>query len=76
MMRPKAEKNSYIQDGKLDMELVLKKFVQHFTDIYGDNDEKFLETCGRKLFLLYLKPIINGTGNYYVEGTDQGCKAN
>ena len=22
---------------------------------------------GRELFLLYLKPIINGTGNYYIE---------
>lgn len=26
-----------------------------------------MEENGRKLFLLYLKPIINGTGNYYVE---------
>lgn len=69
-----GEKNSYIQDGKLDMELVLKKFVQHFTDIYGDNDEKFLETCGRKLFLLYLKPIINGTGNYYVEAQTRDAR--
>lgn len=26
-----------------------------------------MEENGRKLFLLYLKPIINGTGNYYIE---------
>lgn len=26
-----------------------------------------MENEGRKLFLLYLKPIINGTGNYYIE---------
>ena len=31
------------------------------------NDQKFIEENGRKLFLLYLKPIINGTGNYYIE---------
>ena len=27
----------------------------------------FVEENGRRLFLLYLKPIINGTGNYYIE---------
>lgn len=49
------------------MRRVLEKFVLHFSDIYGDNDEKFIEEYGRKFFLLYLKPIINGTGNYYIE---------
>lgn len=28
---------------------------------------EFVEKYGRKFFLLYLKPIINGTGNYYIE---------
>ena len=41
--------------------------MKHCTDIYGENDEKFLEDQGRKLFLLYLRSIINGTGNYYIE---------
>ncbi len=27
----------------------------------------FVESMGRKLFLLYLRPIINGVGNYYIE---------
>ncbi|MCM1145606.1 MAG: AAA-like domain-containing protein, partial [Lachnoclostridium sp.] len=61
------DKNQFIKENRLDMELVLKKFVEYFTDIYGDNDEKFVEKYGRKFFLLYLKPIINGTGNYYLE---------
>ncbi|MCR2049418.1 hypothetical protein NSB25_19340 [Acetatifactor muris] len=26
-----------------------------------------IEIAGRRLFLLYLRPIINGVGNYYVE---------
>jgi len=26
---------------------------------------------GRRYFLLYLRPIINGTGNYYVEVRDR-----
>ena len=61
------EKNQFIRSGRLDMELVLKKFMVHFHDIYGENTEKFVEESGRRMFLLYLKPIINGTGNYYIE---------
>lgn len=61
------ERNQYIIDGMLQMRLVMEKFYQHFTEIYGDSDQKFIEKQGRKIFLLYLKPIINGTGNYYIE---------
>lgn len=60
-------KNQFVENGFLNMDMVLQKFVEHFTDIYKDSDEKFLEENGRRLFLLYLKPIINGTGNYYIE---------
>ena len=49
------------------MNLVLCKFVKHFNELYGDKDERFLEEEGRRYFLLYLRPIINGTGNYYIE---------
>lgn len=62
-----SDKNRFVRDGKLDMDLVLAKFVEYFHEIYGDNDERFIEKYGRKFFLLYLKPIINGTGNYYLE---------
>ena len=41
--------------------------MTHFDDLYGDCSDKFKEEDGRKYFLLYLRPIINGTGNYYVE---------
>ena len=61
------DKNRFISNGKLNMELVLKKFVEHFNDIFREYDERFLEEAGRKYFLLYLRPIINGTGNYYIE---------
>ncbi|RRK30381.1 ATP-binding protein [Schaedlerella arabinosiphila] len=61
------EKNQFIADGRLDMELVLRKFVSYYQDIFGELQEKFLEDNGRCLFLLYIKPIINGTGNYYIE---------
>ncbi len=63
----KQDKSQFIVEGKLDMENVLQKFAEHFSDIYGENDTKFIEEYGRKFFLLYLRPIINGTGNYYIE---------
>ncbi len=49
------------------MKLVLEKFVEYFDEIYNRKDAGFVEKYGRKFFLLYLKPIINGTGNYYIE---------
>lgn len=49
------------------MRLVLEKFVEHYSSLYADSGERFVEESGRKLFLLYLQPIINGTGNYYIE---------
>lgn len=41
--------------------------MTHFDNVYGDRKEQFIEEDGRHYFLLYLKPILNGTGNYYVE---------
>lgn len=61
------DRSQFIIDGHLDMKRILEKFVVHFNDLYGDSNEKFMEDEGRKYFLLYLKPIINGTGNYYIE---------
>ena len=48
------------------MDFILAKFVDYFTEICCEKDEEFLEKYGRKMFLLYLKPIINGVGNYYI----------
>ncbi len=61
------DKNQFIENGYLNMRLILEKFVLHFHDLYGDSGETFLEEEGRKYFLLYLRPIINGVGNYYIE---------
>ena len=58
----------------LDMDLVLKKFVEYFHEIYGEKDIRFIENYGRKFFLLYLKPIINGTGNYYIEAQTRDAR--
>lgn len=66
--------NKFTTGGRLNMALVLEKFVAYFTDIYSDSDEKFLEAQGRKLFLLYLKPIINGVGNFYMEAQTRDAR--
>ena len=61
------DKNSFIRSGHLDMEHILERFAFHFNDIYGKESQKFSENEGRRLFLLFVKPIINGVGNYYIE---------
>lgn len=61
------DKHNFINNGMLDMRHVLERFAVHYNEIYSDKDIKFLEEMGRKLFLLYLRPIINGIGHYYVE---------
>lgn len=60
-------KNQFIRNGKLHIDLLLQKFVTHFDDVYGDRKEQFIEEDGQRYFLLYLKPSLNGSGNYYVE---------
>ncbi len=66
-MISERNKPEFIAGGRLNMELVLEKFTEYFEDIYGKETERFIEDDGRKLFLMYLRPIINGTGNYYIE---------
>lgn len=68
------DKNQFIIGGSLNMRLILEKFVAHFTELYSDSDETFLEEEGRKYFLLYLRPIINGVGNYYIEARTRGMR--
>jgi len=61
------DKNQSIVNGMLNMKHIIERFVVHYNDIYGSKGDTFKEEDGRKLFLLYLKPIINGVGNYYIE---------
>lgn len=60
-------KSQFIHNGRLDMDVVMKKFVEYFDSIYGDRIQEFDEEEGRRRFLLYIRPIINGRGNYYIE---------
>jgi hypothetical protein len=56
-----------IKNGKFDMELCMRKFAEHYTEIYNEHDIEFLERHGRLLFLSYLRPLINGGGFYHME---------
>ena len=58
---------NYVRNGRLDMELVLTRFADLMHEEYRESTVPFLEREGRLLFLTFLKPIINGTGFYYVE---------
>ncbi|MCC8081233.1 MAG: ATP-binding protein [Lachnospiraceae bacterium] len=61
------DKYQFVKSDGLDMDLILERFVTSFDDLYGDRPQSFLEEDGRRYFLLYLRPIINGMGNYYIE---------
>lgn len=61
------ERSQFIADGHLNVRRILEKFVECFDELYGDQEESFLEDAGRRYFMLFLKPIINGTGHSYVE---------
>lgn len=58
----------FARDGYLDMGMVVQKFAEHYTEVYAGSDEKFLGENGRRLFLLYLRPIINGAGRSITAG--------
>lgn len=56
-----------VLNGRFDMELCLRKFADHYAEIFSENDEKFWERHGRLIFLSYLRPLINGQGFYHIE---------
>lgn len=60
-------KGQLVAESGLDVEKILKKFVEHFTESFGNSTDAFVEENGRKLFMLYIRPLINGIGNYYIE---------
>lgn len=63
-----CERNQFINaNGTLNVEKVLIKFQELMKCEYRSEDGNFLERQGRLLFLCFLKPIINGTGSYFVE---------
>ena len=66
--------SDFIQNGHLRMDKLLERYITVFDDIYGDQNEPFDEAEGRRRFLLFLRPVINGTGNYYVEAQTRSSR--
>ena len=62
------EKSQFIHDGILDIPLLMQRFVVHMNQTYKmDHDNEFIENDARKVFLTYLRPVINGIGSYHIE---------
>ena len=68
------DKNIFVKGDALDMPLIMERFIATYDQIFGSDRDRFNENDGRELFLLYLKPIINGTGNYYIEAQTRDQK--
>ena len=64
---PPIMRDQFIDNGKLNVVRILQKFQELMKAEYRQENETFLEKQGRLLFLCFIKPIINGTGFYYVE---------
>ena len=63
-----TDKNLFIHDGILDMPRLMERFVVHMNQTYKmDHDNEFIENDARKVFLTYLRPVINGIGSYHIE---------
>ena len=62
-----VERNLYVKNGRLDMDTVMERFAVHYADLFGHRHGAFAEADARQCFLMFLVPIINGTGHYYVE---------
>jgi len=62
-----ADRNKFVNNGILDMELILEKFQELMIQEYRKNDDEFIEKRGRLIFLAFIKPIINGIGDYFIE---------
>ena len=59
-------REQFIENGRLNMEKILEHYVTAFDDIYEGKAETFSEEEGRRRFLLYIRPIINGKGFCFI----------
>ena len=63
-----TDKNQFIHDGILDVPRLFARFIDHMNKTYKmDHDNEFIENDARKVFLTYLRPVINGIGSYHIE---------
>jgi hypothetical protein len=66
--------NEIIENSKFNMPLCIEKFMQHYYELYGASERKFLENECRMLFLTYIKPLLNGFGFCHIESETRNAK--
>jgi hypothetical protein len=66
--------SQFLDNNRLNLPAVLTRFSAFLRAEYRDRDSAFIEREGRLLFLSFLKPIINGVGNYVVEAETRGSR--
>lgn len=67
-MQGQIDKSQFIKDGMIDVPHLLERFVVHMNQTYKmDHDNEFIENDAHKVFLTYLRPVINGIGSYHIE---------
>ena len=55
------------REGVFDMALCMDKFSEYYTRVYNEKDIQFIERQCRLLFLIYIQPLLNGVGGYFIE---------
>jgi len=65
--KPAMSRYGIIKNGRFDMELCMRKFAEHYAELYNERDITFLEREGKFLFITYIRPLLNGDGFYHFE---------
>ncbi|MCL1950512.1 MAG: AAA-like domain-containing protein [Turicibacter sp.] len=60
-------RSEIIPNGRFKMKECLEQFSEKYAELYKSRNTRFLEEHGKMLFLMYLMPLINGVGRYYIE---------
>jgi len=63
----KIDTEGVIENDKLNMQVCLEKFSKYYHQYYNQNDVAFFEHEARKLFLMFVSAIVNGSGFAYME---------
>jgi hypothetical protein len=61
------DKNQCVDDGVLNMDKIVMRFVKFYGEVYGGKSQKYLEKEAGIIFMAYLRAIINGVGMYFIE---------
>ncbi|MBO6132926.1 MAG: 9-O-acetyl-N-acetylneuraminate esterase [Lachnospiraceae bacterium] len=62
------ERKDYVSGRELNVPYIMERFIKYFNEIHGGEiSERFLEKEAREKFLIFLSPIINGSGTFSIE---------